>query len=523
MPTRVQVPGHGIIEFPDGMSQDAIKAALMKLPTAAPAPTPPAPQAPEGFIPGVSGNPAAELVIGAAKGAANTAINLGEAVHQIPGVSRAVDWLYGRPGLSQEAFAPQRTLSDVVTNTPARPSVIREAVKPSNPIQQAGFAGEQIAEYFVPAGTAEKVAATIATKLPKAAHIIPRMAAEGAVAAGVAGAQGADPTTAAVTGAVGVPIARTGVAIAEWAGSKAEPLVRAAIKPTVTAMKRIAGRADATTLDAKANQLVRFIIENKITSPEKASAILKDAERELQRVLSVKNAPTDEPTRVLRYLQALERSASRQRLPAEDVAVLRNTAAELVEGSLGTNVVTMVPQPHPTLIGPNGQPVTVLVPQTTRVMRGSTPATEALDAARSSSRWQTNKQWGEQKGTATEAKKAVERAGRDAVKAAVPEVKPLLRTEQQAIQARDVLDRMQHRTGNRDAASLPGTIVAGQEVAAGKVPILGFAVQWLRNNQMKAGMWADDLRKAIARKDVQRTAEIMRKLGVAVPSTQAQR
>lgn len=31
MPTRVQVPGHGIVEFPDGMSQDAMKDAILSL------------------------------------------------------------------------------------------------------------------------------------------------------------------------------------------------------------------------------------------------------------------------------------------------------------------------------------------------------------------------------------------------------------------------------------------------------------------------------------------------------------
>jgi hypothetical protein len=71
--------------------------------------------------------------IGAVKGAAHTAIDLGSAVHMIPGVSTAVDKLYGTPGLSQAAF-------------PAA----REATAYSNPTQQLGGAAETVAEMAVP-------------------------------------------------------------------------------------------------------------------------------------------------------------------------------------------------------------------------------------------------------------------------------------------------------------------------------------------------------------------------------------
>lgn len=71
--------------------------------------------------------------IGAAKGAAHTAIDLGSAVHMIPGVSKAVDTLYGTPGLSQQAF-PQA----------------RQDTAYSNPTQQLGGAAETIAEMAVP-------------------------------------------------------------------------------------------------------------------------------------------------------------------------------------------------------------------------------------------------------------------------------------------------------------------------------------------------------------------------------------
>jgi hypothetical protein len=71
--------------------------------------------------------------IGAVKGAAHTAIDLGSAVHMIPGVSKAVDTLYGTPGLSQAAF-------------PAA----REATAYTNPTQQLGGAAETVAEMAIP-------------------------------------------------------------------------------------------------------------------------------------------------------------------------------------------------------------------------------------------------------------------------------------------------------------------------------------------------------------------------------------
>ena len=71
--------------------------------------------------------------IGAAKGAAHTAIDLGSAVHMIPGVSTVVDKLYGTPGLSAQAF-PQA----------------RQETAYSNPTQQLGGAAETVAEMAIP-------------------------------------------------------------------------------------------------------------------------------------------------------------------------------------------------------------------------------------------------------------------------------------------------------------------------------------------------------------------------------------
>jgi hypothetical protein len=491
---------------------------LVKPVVQAAAPAPATPNASAGYYGG-----ALEVGKGALKGLGHTAATLGGLLHKIPGVSETINeaWegIYGdgdpmrrplqtaeRQGVSDAAFKAADQVT-VPTNTP----------------QRAGAALEQVAEFLVPAGAGEKTAATIAAKvapyfsnaprlIQAGVKVAPRMVNEAVKSAAVTGAQGGDPLTAAAFGAAG-PVVGAGVSGAgTYLGAKAEALVLSAVKPTVASLRRIAG-ASATGLEAQATKLARFILDTGATTPEKARAIMTKAEQELQRVLSVKNAPTDAAQRSARYLAALEKSAAKQGLPAADVATIRNAAAEVLEGSMGTDVVTMVPGPHPTLVGPNGQPITVLQPQTTRVHRTDIMADEALERARKTSQWETRKAYGEQKGAQMESAKAVERAQRDAVKIAVPETKPILQQQSQALTAINALDRMAQRAGNRDALSLAGAVVGAGEVAAGQAPKLAFAAQWLRNNQMKAGVWANKLSKAIENEDVQEVGAIMQKLG----------
>ncbi|MGC4084435.1 MAG: hypothetical protein QM736_20550 [Vicinamibacterales bacterium] len=94
---------------------------------------------------------------------------------------------------------------------------------------------------------------------------------------------------------------------------------------------------------------------------------------------------------------------------------------------MGRDVVTATTSMQPSaILGPNGQPymVPVVSHQTTRALRPSVPADEALESARASSRWSTSRTWGERKGATTEATKKVEEAQRDAVKEAVPASQP---------------------------------------------------------------------------------------------------
>lgn len=427
---------------------------------------------------------AGDFASGFAKSAGNTVMGLGHLARVlIPGV-----------GALSDAMAPEgMTGGDAL-------GAVQGELAPKNRAESAGRAVEQLLEFLVPAG-----AATRAISLPA------RMAREGAMAAGHSYAQGGSPTAGGVAGAAMPAAGRAVTAAGEALGAKALPLVRAAVKPTVTQLKRMPG-ASQTGIDAQANKLAQFILDHKLAKPEQAQAIIDAAEQELQAVLTAKGNPaTQAPARAARYLQALQRSASKQGLPAKDVATIRSKAKELIEQSeFGEDVTSTVMQPSPSgLLGPNGQPVQVPVQVTSRQLRADMPAREALEKARATSRWETRKAYGEMKGAEVESSKAVERGARDAVKAAVPEAKPILQRQGQAIDAREALDRMQQRTANRETLSLPGLVGA----SASKT--LGAAAQWLRNNQLKAGRYAKTLSEAIQRKDVQKVSEIMGRLGVA--------
>ena len=431
-----------------------------------------------------------EGAVGIAKGVGNTVIGAGELAMHLPGVRQASD------AVQRAAFG------DVIPGEQLM-GAARQQMQPTNTPQKIGYYGEQIGEFFTPTGAP--------ARLVRAAEV----AKAGVLSAAQSGSATAGGLSAGITAVV--PGGGTVAKVKDYIASKAHPLVRAAIKPTVQAMQRVAG-ASVEGLEAQANKLVRFIVENRVTTADKARRIVQQSELELRRLLAGSNAPTDAPARAIRYLSAIERQAAIQGLPDSDVATISNAAAEVLRSGLGEDVITMVSKPHPTLVDPSGRPIQVLVPQTSRALRTDVMADEALERARATSKWDTRKAWGEQKGAQMEASKAVERAERDAVKAAVPEAAAILRKQGMAIQAGKVLDRTALREGNRDAASLPAHVIAAGEIASGRVPVLAFAANWLRNNQMRAGIWADKLAKAIEAGKVIETVEILKRLGVATTS-----
>jgi hypothetical protein len=142
----------------------------------------------------------ADLATGAAKSVAGTVAGLGEMVHRLPGVSSAVDALYGTPGLSQAAF-----------------SDARKATTPTNTPQAIGKGVADVAQFMVPvAGTAGRAA--------KVADV--------GRAAGLTMAQTGDPTAALTAGALTGGINAAIPAVKKGAGVLGERIERALVKAT---------------------------------------------------------------------------------------------------------------------------------------------------------------------------------------------------------------------------------------------------------------------------------------------------
>jgi hypothetical protein len=280
-------------------------------------------------------------------------------------------------------------------------------------------------------------------------------------------------------------------------------------------MRQQAG-ASMTGIQDKADKLAQFIVDNGITSREAAHAIITRAEGRIQQAVSGSKTPTDAPQRAAQYLAELEKSAARQGLGVDDVATIRAAAAELLQSSpLSESVPAQVPAPMGTIMA--GGPTTV--PGTTRALRTDVLPDEALEIARGSSKWDTRRSWGEQKGASKEASKAVERGVRDAVKDAVPETRPHFQDQRMAIQARDALDRMALREGNREPISPFDVTTGAVEVMHHGVPVLAIARHILRENKLKLGVWAKRLEQAVERNDGATAAAILDRFGIARATT----
>lgn len=137
------------------------------------------------------------VVQGALKGLGNTVVGLGELAHKIPGVSTAVDALYGTPGLSDAAF-------------PAA----RQAVQPQGAAENVGFMAEQVGEFFTPLGAAGKVG--------KAGRVV-----DAAKSAGLTMAQTGSPAAAGVSAGLSAVLPGAGAA------SRLAPKVEASAEKTV--------------------------------------------------------------------------------------------------------------------------------------------------------------------------------------------------------------------------------------------------------------------------------------------------
>lgn len=161
----------------------------------------------------VSAQGQAQIGIGAAKGAANTAIGLGQAFDRfVPGVHQISEAIHG-------AVPPN-------TFDAARGAF----ATPANQLQRVGFGAEQVGEFF---------------GLPAAkGGLVTRMATEGAQAGALSATQGADPRAVALSalpGAIGPIASHAAPAMAAAAGvlkDSAKRNVSQAFNPTTRRAKR---------------------------------------------------------------------------------------------------------------------------------------------------------------------------------------------------------------------------------------------------------------------------------------------
>ncbi len=436
----------------------------------------------------------------------------------LPDAAKAQLWDYAHANYDEQAGPEGSATGRFLSNAGAmiNPLTIAQGLYQTvrHPIDTASAVIGAQADQFTKAGQAQSpleaaghVAAGVLPVLgPMAAN-----AGEQIASGDVAGGLGAG--TGLLASFAGGPAATR--AVGKVVGAPAERLVRSAVKPTVTAMRQRAG-ASVTGINAQADRLVKYITDRGITSPAHAERIIAKAESAIQAAASGSKVATDAPQRAQRYLDALERSAKRQGLPADDVATIRSKAAELFDTSpLSEDVTTAGTKAAPMGDQMAGGPKTVPAQVTTRELRTDVMPDEALELARGGGRWGNRKQWGEQKGAAVEANKAVERAERDAVKAAVPETKPLLREQGQAIESKKVLDRMQFREANREPVSPFDITTAAVEMGTTGVPVMGIARHFLRGNKLKMGVWARRLERAIQTHDEATAALILDRFGVS--------
>lgn len=156
---------------------------------------------------------AADVQVGAAKGAGNTVLSLSKLAMRMP----AMQALVARAtGMSPDEVE-------------RRYAALDEAVKPTNTAQAIGRTGEQIAETLIPGRMVTKGATAAAAYLPRGLQTAGRMVVEGAGGAGMATAQGSDPMVAGGVSAA-IPVAGRVVGSAASAvGARVAPAMEGAM------------------------------------------------------------------------------------------------------------------------------------------------------------------------------------------------------------------------------------------------------------------------------------------------------
>lgn len=425
--------------------------------------------------------------MGAVKGGVHTAATIADLLHSIPGVSSAMD----ATGATEPAIHE-----------------VQQWASPSGLAEGLGYGVEQIAEMLVPARLAAKGITTVAGMVPRLARPAVEITGGAATGAALAAAQGGDPRVGAALGAAGSVASEAIPVVQRWAGNAAVRAGTAGLKPPVTILKKEAG-ASREGISAVSKRVVKFILDNELTTPEKAEALIKAAEQDYTSVLAAADAVTDAGDRTLRYLQSLLRQTKKGIIPTDQRQGVERAIRNFMRESPFTESVPVVDALGHPVLDSNGNPLM------RRVTRQDVMASEAMDAARETSSGATRNQWGERKSTPTEAQKAAERAARDAAKAAVPEIREPLARERQGIRAKELLNRYMQRTSNRDVVGLPTWVTTAPSAAsaiasgnAGKLAasaFMGAVSHALRSGQLQAGIHLNRLSNALAAKDAAAT------------------
>lgn len=441
---------------------------------------------------GMTVGDAENAVIGAGKNFLKTVTTGGNLLRKVPGIKQ-LDEAIGSVELPQSAVTPKGTA------------------------QHVGAFIEDTAENVVPSMRAAGVATALTKGLPNAVKVGGQMLAGAAANAATGALHGhTDPAKDAAIGAAGPFVGGAALGTARWLGRKSLPLAQAALKTPVRILKSMPG-ASKEGIDKMSKRLANTALDERLFNSDAATEAIDETMGQVDAKLAAKaGLPTDAPTRAVRYLGGLRRGAAKSPLAEDATAAINGKEDELLRGRFGRDVQIGTKQVPSPILGPNGQPVMTTAPVMGRGIRPSAPVQESREASLAMSKYTPSK-WGAQQNAPEEANKAVERATRDAVKSAVPETKPLFAKAQRLVKTREALRIMGQRDANRDVMSLPASAgnIAGAATGKPGAALVGFATQFLKNNQLRLGIYARDLEKALAAGDPQMIGRVLQKVGVS--------
>ena len=295
--------------------------------------------------------------------------------------------------------------------------------------------------------------------------------------------------------------------VAEKTRDVGSSLVLSYVKPRFSELQRRAGIEGSTPTNV-ARRIARFMVDNRLTTAEKAAALAKASGQQVDDAVAKAEtaAPQlslDTAERIPRYLNAVLRRIEKQMLPGKDRVAVQNVGKEVVEDS-PLSRSTFTPRPAETLEaglargtqeamtiaknagksaprGPGGSQFTDAggaFPKSARPreLRTDVKPSQGVEIVRTKSFYDPTSTGGQIAGG-----KAIERAVRDAVKQAVPETRAPLAIQGRAMDAQRLLERGEHLGQNRD------TLGGFAQTMALSGNIRGLLAQLLKESQLRFG------------------------------------